>query len=116
MTNISVIRKNNKVIVEITGHANYSESGKDIVCAGVSILSYTLLNAISEEEELLNCDILVKETNEKKGYFYLEFNYYSHASERIEVILNTIELGYLSLQQCYPGYVDTNIDEKSYIN
>ena len=116
MTNVSVTRKNNKVIVEITGHANYSETGKDIVCAGVSVLSYTLLNAIREEEELLNCDILVSETNEKKGYFYLEFNYYNHASERIEVILNTIELGYLSLQQCYPGYVYTNIDEKSYIN
>ena len=34
--------------INITGHANYEESGKDIVCAGVSASLITTVNAILE--------------------------------------------------------------------
>ena len=40
-------RKNNFIEeINITGHAKYSEYGKDIVCAGVSSSLITTLNAI----------------------------------------------------------------------
>lgn len=32
------------------GHANYAERGKDIVCASVSILIYTLIESIDESD------------------------------------------------------------------
>ena len=32
--------------IEITGHANYDEYGKDIVCSGVSSIVTTTVNAI----------------------------------------------------------------------
>ena len=41
---IKVIKENNKVMV--SGHANHNEFGKDIVCASVSSIIYTTLNAI----------------------------------------------------------------------
>ena len=41
---IKVIKENNKLV--ISGHANHSEYGKDIVCASVSSIIYTTLNAI----------------------------------------------------------------------
>ena len=41
---IKVIKENNKVM--ISGHANHNEFGKDIVCASVSSIIYTTLNAI----------------------------------------------------------------------
>lgn len=116
MTEIKIIKKENKYIIEVVGHANYSESGKDIVCAGVSILSYTLLNAIEEESDLLSCSILSSKTDEKDGYFYLEFSYHDFFSERLAIIVNTIELGYLSLAQSYPGYVKVNIDDVNLLN
>lgn len=32
--------------IEISGHANYAETGKDIVCAGVTALMQTLIESI----------------------------------------------------------------------
>ena len=41
---IKVIKENNRIM--ISGHANHNEYGKDIVCASVSSIIYTSLNAI----------------------------------------------------------------------
>lgn len=43
---IKVEIKNNKI--EIKGHANYDDYGKDIVCASVSSIVITTINAINE--------------------------------------------------------------------
>lgn len=32
--------------IEISGHANYAEAGKDIVCAGVTALTQTLIRSL----------------------------------------------------------------------
>lgn len=42
------IKKDNSIIKEITitGHANYDNYGKDIVCAAVSSIAITTINAI----------------------------------------------------------------------
>ena len=32
--------------IEVSGHANYAETGKDIVCAGVSSLTRTLIRSL----------------------------------------------------------------------
>ena len=36
--------------LSICGHANYAENGKDVVCAGVSTLAYTLAEYLSVED------------------------------------------------------------------
>lgn len=41
---ITVEKKDNKVI--ISGHAKFADYGKDIVCASVSSMVYTTVNAI----------------------------------------------------------------------
>ena len=43
---IIVTQQNNGIT--ITGHANYAEHGKDIVCAGVSTLVQTLIHSVEE--------------------------------------------------------------------
>ena len=56
--------ENNKI--EIKGHANYDDYGKDIVCASVSSIVITTINAIIEFDpesiyyEDLNNRILIK--------------------------------------------------------
>ena len=40
-----------KYRMEFTGHAGYEESGKDIVCAGVSALYVALIEELTELEE-----------------------------------------------------------------
>ena len=47
--------------LETSGHANYDEYGKDIVCAGVSAIIVGLNNALDELSE--NVDIKVKGNN-----------------------------------------------------
>lgn len=34
--------------ITISGHANYAEPGKDIVCAGISTLAQTLIRSLDE--------------------------------------------------------------------
>ena len=41
---IRIVKKNN--LIKISGHANYASEGYDIVCASVSSIVYTTVNAI----------------------------------------------------------------------
>lgn len=62
-----LVKSNNGVInnISINGHANFASSGKDIVCASVSSILITTVNAIiSFDKEAINYN----ETNN----FYLE--------------------------------------------
>ena len=34
--------------IKVSGHANYAEDGKDIVCAGVTALTQTLIRSLEE--------------------------------------------------------------------
>lgn len=69
MVTISFKNKDNFInYVKISGHANYAEEGFDIVCASVSSIAITTINAIikidsnsikySEEDGLLEIEIL----------------------------------------------------------
>ena len=41
-------------VLEVKGHADYTkEEGKDIICAGLSILFYTLAEILDENREML---------------------------------------------------------------
>ncbi len=42
-----------KLEIKISGHAGQAEKGKDIVCSAVSILFYTLAQAVMDSEEML---------------------------------------------------------------
>jgi uncharacterized protein YsxB (DUF464 family) len=46
--------KVNKDSIEISGHANYDDYGKDIVCASVSSIVTTTVNGILELENTIN--------------------------------------------------------------
>ena len=46
---IKVVKDNN--IITISGHANSAEYGKDIVCASVSSIIYTTINALKKIQE-----------------------------------------------------------------
>ena len=39
-------KKGNRHILKISGHAGYDNEGRDIVCAAVSAIFYTLLGAL----------------------------------------------------------------------
>lgn len=52
MINISFKEKDNHInFIRITGHANYADEGFDIVCASVSSIAITTINAIISYDE-----------------------------------------------------------------
>ena len=67
MIKISIKKEENNIFeVQISGHANYEEAGKDIVCASVSSIVATSVNAIIRiNEESINYE-------EKDGFVKIE--------------------------------------------
>jgi uncharacterized protein YsxB (DUF464 family) len=44
--------------IDVTGHSGYEDSGKDIVCAGISALTIALINGMTEVLHYQEKDIL----------------------------------------------------------
>ncbi len=86
MIKISIFEINKKVdSIEISGHANYADYGKDIVCAGISSLIYACINSLNNvnKKEIILKEGFVKINNIK------EFDL--HDQVVIEVLINGFE-------------------------
>ena len=46
--------------IDVTGHSGYEDSGKDIVCAGVSVLTIALINGMTEVLQYSENEIVEK--------------------------------------------------------
>lgn len=71
----------------VEGHANYGEAGKDIVCAAVSTLTFTLLGSVETTESTF-----------ADGYVDA---YYKPNNAVTEAVRN----GFMMLAETYPDYV-----------
>jgi len=85
--------------ITITGHANYDDYGKDIVCASVSSIAITTINAIVEFDKD-SIDVI-----EKDGY--LKINILKNSKELNILISNMIDL-FKSLESKYPKNIQIN--------
>ncbi|OFL14858.1 hypothetical protein HMPREF2782_01710 [Anaerococcus sp. HMSC068A02] len=102
MIDVTLLIKNEKRLgFAIKGHANFDQHGYDIVCAAVSILSYTAVNTLD--------------------YYELEFDFFDddnemkvsleNPNEKSEIILNNFEIGIKTLLTNYNEYVNLNYRE-----
>ena len=80
----------------VTGHANYAEYGKDIVCSAVSALLQTFIASVEEFTE----DQLTTELT--AGYAAV---FYKNLSESAEILLDSFFLGVSMIANEYPKYV-----------
>lgn len=83
--------------ITISGHAGYAPRGRDIVCAAVSALTYTL-------QESLN-----KLTGDTVGFNYTQEGVdicYSQLSSEGQLIVNSFIVGVDMLAASYPDYVN----------
>ena len=82
--------------VSISGHAGYAESGKDIVCAGISTLAQTLIQSI---EEL---------TTDKIQYVISPGTVdikYGNLSEQARLLIDSFFIGAELISAAYPDFV-----------
>lgn len=93
-----------KYKVEITGHANYDEKGKDIVCAGVSTLFFTLYNTLADVNEQMLNDLTPK-YDEESGMGSVECVPKKEYRGNIQLIYMTVLTGLQLMADNYPDYV-----------
>ena len=84
----------------ILGHAGYADSGNDIICASVSVLSINTVNAI---EKFTN-DNITANVDENTGLLIMEFN--STVSNESKLLVDTMILG---IEDIIDSYGDTYI-------
>ena len=97
MIKITVNYSNNLVSeIVIDGHSNYEVSGKDIVCASVSSIAITTINAI------IRIDDKALAYQEKDGYLNLKI--LKHSNYIDTLILNMLDL-FKDLEKQYKKYI-----------
>ena len=87
----------NKDEIIIKGHSGYSEEGSDIVCASVSSICITTVNA------LISIDEDCVEYTEKDGYLNIKINKHS---EVIDKLTNNMINLLKELESQYKKYIE----------
>lgn len=82
--------------ITIEGHAGYAEAGKDIVCAGVTVLTENLIDSI----ESLTKDEIQYEIS--PGRVDIQFK---NLSEDGKLLVDSFFLGISGISQDFPEYV-----------
>ena len=82
--------------IEISGHAGYAEPGKDIVCAGVTALTQTLIQSI---DDLTDGEI---EYRISPGKVEVE---YRNLSEKSKTLVDSFFIGVSMIADEFPEYV-----------
>jgi len=91
----------------VSGHSDYDEIGTDIVCAAVSILSYTALNSMSEVAGIQETDIIY-DVNEDTGFLKIKTK---KNNEKTDVIYRNFLVGIKLLLEDYNNYITLNYEE-----
>ncbi len=94
---IKVTVTSNKVIIK--GHSGYAQSGKDIVCAGVSALFYAFLGYLEKRG-------LLKECRADKGDSFVVFD------RDCKEALMMFKEGVRQIEEAYPENVSVVIYKK----
>lgn len=81
--------------LEIKGHANFDESGKDLICAAVSSIVTGGFNALTKEE--------ITEVILEEGYAKVILK--NNAIESC-LVLNVILVQLRTIEESYPQYID----------
>lgn len=92
----------NKASIEVKGHSYFSDSGSDIVCAAVSILSFTALKSLSELAGIR------QNVKQNSGYLKSEFKIKDLNDEeriKLRVIIDCFILGIKEIIKKYPDRV-----------
>ena len=109
MIQVTVHKKNQRIVsFEMTGHANFSEHGSDIVCAGVSALAITTVNSI---EKLGGYQPIVEVDEVEGGYLYMEVveDLTKEQEHTTQILLNSLLLGLEDIQSEYQDYLAVTV-------
>lgn len=82
--------------IKISGHANYAEAGKDIVCAGVTTLTQTLIMSMVDlTRDEIECEISPGRTD----------IHYGNLSEKGKLLVDSFFIGVCLIVDDFPDHV-----------
>ena len=103
MIDVIVFVKDGKYTgLKVSGHAEFEEEGKDIVCAAVSVLTLNLANSI---EHFCDDDFTVDSDD---GFFSLALQ---ERSEKSGLLLDSCILGLMDIGEGYSEFIKINLQE-----
>ncbi len=82
--------------ITVSGHAGYAEAGKDVVCAGVTALTQTLIKSITDLTE----DKIKYEVSPGRADIY-----YGDLSEAGKLLVDSFFIGICQIVDEFPDYV-----------
>ncbi|GMB07481.1 hypothetical protein EDD69_103192 [Thermolongibacillus altinsuensis] len=87
----------------LSGHADFAKRGKDIVCAGVSAVSFGAINAVMK---LTNVKPTIQQ-GEKGGYLHCEVPLIEdrHTEEKVQLLLEGMIVSLQTIERDYGKYV-----------
>lgn len=102
MTNLNVTKTKTTTIIEINGHCGFAPYGKDIVCASVSTLVFSLLNV---------CSMIVENVESyemEDGYCKIQLR---TKGKKQQSVVNVFIDMFLDLSNQYPNNLCVNIND-----
>ena len=82
--------------IEINGHAGYAETGKDIVCAGVTALTQTFIRSV---QGLIRDEIEYEVSSGRADI------HYRNLSEEGKLLVDSFFIGICQIADEFPDYV-----------
>lgn len=94
------------ILFKISGHANFDEYDRDIICSAVSAVTYAIINGITDIVKV-NADIEVRD-----GYSRLSLENESFENiEKCQVLMETMLLAIKSMEVQYGKYISLDVEE-----
>jgi len=104
MIRVTVFRKNDQIqAFEISGHANSGPYGYDLVCAGVSAVSFGAVNAAIQ---LCDVELTIDQAGEC-GYLYIEIpsTLSDQKSTQIQLIFEAMLISLQTIERDYNQFI-----------
>lgn len=113
-SNLKVIIYRSKDLIigfDISGHANFDDYGKDIVCAAVSVLAQTTISSIHELANLEDFEYKID-----SGHTFIKIKP-KNINENAQLLLKSFEIGVMGIKQSYNNYIniiqqEVNLNDK----
>lgn len=88
--------------LEVRGHADYAPVGHDIVCAGASILAFTLVESLLGMKDFQTC---YPEYLLEKGDASIKFFPKEEFAQYPNIVFTSILKGFEILEKNYPNHI-----------
>ena len=94
----------------LQGHSGWAEAGKDIVCAGASILTCSCVNTLEGEYGIA---AQIREQNAEKGILDFDLpEMTEEENQKAQILMSMLRQGLKDLAEAYPQNVTFSIKER----